>query len=604
MVFPIQHTTFSQLNSRMIQIISSCHNKERMSKILLTIGYSLTINNFLVFFFCVPQGYIVDIYSALPLSFFLSLIVCYIIGSTAIFCSQGIYRKLGILLLFFNYSAVLIIPYMLGYYSMGRADDMTYIGEYLQISTSGSISGWDIYPASHIIGAALSIVTGLDPHIISFVIPLVCSFLFAGGLFLCCCLFLEDQILINIAIPASFIFYLGPYNFLNVPHGLFFAIIPLILYLVFKFIKHQNFINTVLVFPFILLVPFMHPFIVFLVVSTFLALIIFSQILKKVENLNYLRILHLFLMVVIGFLSWFIFCSTLMGDFYQSYRSYLQRVTEPVFFETTDKLTRINMNPDKLFKLLTVYYGRYTIPLLIIIIAIIIIYLKRDRITLVLKNYIAFWAFFYLFFLMLELILFFNPIISHQSDRLTNLNFIIYAQVPLFVVSLYVISMRFKSPLVKIFLFLLILSGIWSLSLFGTFNSPNIFKTNDALTNNEVHGMKWFFGTKITEKVLTPLSSIRRFQDLLSDKNYDSMVMVPDHFGYSDNTQSFTEINLKRGEQSYVVLLTIDELMYQKIPGYIEVGRYTENDYSRFRNDQSINAKIYHSLNIQIFDIY
>ena len=65
----------------------------------------------------------------------------------------------------------------------------------------------------------------------------------------------------------------------------------------------------------------------------------------------------------------------------------------------------------------------------------------------------------------------------------------------------------------------------------------------------------------------------------------------------------FADINLEYDQQSYVILLTLDELLYQEVPGYVEVGRYTAGDYARFRNDQSVNAKIYDNLNVEIFDV-
>ena len=46
--------------------------------------------------------------------------------------------------------------------------------------------------------------------------------------------------------------------------------------------------------------------------------------------------------------------------------------------------------------------------------------------------------------------------------------------------------------------------------------------------------------------------------------------------------RSFADINLEYGQRSYVILLTLDELLYQEVPGYMEVGRYTAGDYARF----------------------
>ena len=597
-------------NNGIIQNISLQYKKERILKILLTIGYFLVAYNFLTLFFHQPQGYIIDIYSALPLSFFLSLIICFTLGSSIIFLSQGITRKLGVVLLVFTYSAVLLIPYMLGYYSMGRADDMTYIGEYLQISKSGYIAGWDIYPASHIIGATLSIGAGLAPHLVSFVIPFIFSFLFLGGLFLCCHLFLKDQVLTNIAISSSFIFYLGPYNFLNVPHALFFSIMPLYIFMLLRFIKYHNFSNILMIFPLTFLIPFTHPFIVLFLISILLAIIVVKRYLKLYVNLDYQRVTSPLIIVIIGFLSWLMFCAQLTRTFSRIYQSYLLKTTDPVylesadkpvFYETTDKLFRINIDIFKFMKLIFVYYGRYTIPILVIVIAVIILYFKRDRISQVLKNQMVFWVFFYIVFLCVELILFFNPFISHQPDRLTNLNFTVFAQVPLLVLSIYVIFFKPESSNRKIVFLLLMLSSIWSLSLFGAFNSPNTFKANSALSHNEVYGMHWFYETKTTEISLSPLSQIDRFNDLFSENRKDISFSLPDHFGYVNDSSTFSEIYLETGiQESYIILLTVDEYRYQKVPGYMEVGRYNAEDFYRFRNDDSVN-KIFDDLNIEIY---
>jgi hypothetical protein len=79
------------------------------------------------------------------------------------------------------------------------------------------------------------------------------------------------------------------------------------------------------------------------------------------------------------------------------------------------------------------------------------------------------------------------------------------------------------------------------------------------------------------------------------------LIFIPDHFGYGNDNRSFAEINLKTSEQAYIILLTTDELLYQKVPGYMEVGRYNTQDFYRFRNDNSIN-KIFDDMNIEIYD--
>ncbi len=492
---------------------------------------------------------------------------------------------------------------MLGYYSMGRADDMSYIGEYVHISRTGAIDGWDIYPGSLILGAVLSIVSGLPANGAAFVMPVVFSFVFIGGLYLCCRFFMKEEQLVNIAILSSFILYLGPYNFLNVPHALFFAYMPLFIFILSWYIKDPGFSTSVLVLIPTLLVTFMHPFIVHFVFALLLVLILFGRVLNRFIRGDYWHATRPLVILGIGFFSWFIYCDTLLGDFRRSSQAYVQRTTEPVLLETGDKLARINLDLFKMMKLLFVYYGRYVIPLLIIAIALILVYLKRDKIYQILKKRLHFFLFFYIMFFIAEAILFLNPVYSHQPDRLTNLNFIVYAQVPLFVLALSIFFPKSKLFSRQMVLLLILLTGTWSMSLFGTFDSPNIFRTNAALTYNEVEGMQWIYGVRSSENTVVPLSQVDRFHDLFDDGKSDNRIRISDHFGYDTPRSSFTDENPKTKPQSYIVLLTLDELLYQQVPGYMEVGRYTAGDYTRFRNDQSVDVKIYENRNIQIYFI-
>lgn len=574
-------------------------------KLLLTLGFCLISINFLILFLQRPSGYVVDIYSVLPIIFNISLTLGFLFGTVALLFARGVIQKFGVLLLILNHSAVLAIPFMLGYYSMGRADDMSYIGEYLQISGSGQIGNFDIYPASHIIGASVSIVTSIAPNTTAFILPFIFSFLFIGGLVLCCRSFLENQDLINIAIPASFILYLGPYNFLNVPHAFFFAMMPLALFVIMRYIRDTRFPNLAIITPFLLLVPFMHPFIVLFVTSILSGLIICGGRLRKFIEGNYHRALMPLLIVVTEFLAWFSYNKTLNQDAKGIATAYYNDPEQSVFIETTEKLSRINLDIFKLVKLLLVYYGRYMVPVLVISIALVMLSTKRISITRFLRDRMFFLVVLFLILLGIQVMLFFNPIISHQPDRLTNLNFVVYALVPLFAISLSLLFGDRKFLNWDAVLLLLVLSGTWGLSFLGAFDSPNTFRANVALTHNEVEGMVWYYESRDIENVIVPLSQIGRFRDLFGDekldRSMDILIPIGDHFGYTDSNLSFVDKNLEHNQHSNVILFTTDELLYQKVPGYMEVRRYTANDYIRFRSDRSVSRKVYDNTDIEIY---
>ncbi len=575
--------------------------KYSLLKLYLTLGFALIALNVLALFFHQPVGYVVNIYSELPPFFFLASLLCYLLAALAVFSGNANGKKLGALLLALNHAVILLIPYLLGYYSMGRADDMSYIGEYEHISNTGSISAWDIYPASPIVGAIIKTLTGLPANGVAFIIPIIFSFILICGLYLFSRFFLTEEKQMQIALLTSFVLYLGPYNFLNVPHALFFAYIPVYLLCLLRYIRNRSISNAVLIIIPTVLVPFMHPFIVLFVFSLLLTQGIPEKIVNRFFLAEFRSDVRPLLLLIIGFFSWFIYNSTLMINFAQSYYAFIQRSTETVLSGTVSKLSSANLDFFHLFIFLFIYYGRYIVSMMVILLGFYYVYLNKNTIHDSVKNNIILLSILYILALFIEIILFLNPIISHQPDRLTNLNFIVYAQVPLFTLSLYVLISNSRSFSRQTILPIILVAGIWSLSFWGAFSSPYTFKTNEALTYNEVEGMTWFFESRSYDLVLTPLSQLDRFRDLFDRQDRTINMAFRSHFGYKSDDRSILEVNQIEDKNFYAILMTTDELLYQEVPGYKEVGRFTSNDYVRFRNDRSIDGKIYDNLNIEIF---
>lgn len=578
-------------------------NKNQTFLLLSTICFFLLIRNALLLKFVEPSGYIVDIYSMFPFSFYLGFIFCYFVASFLVLSGK---KVLGLSILCTNHLEILLIPYMLGYYSMGRADDMSYIGEYLQIANSGHFAFWDIYPASHTIGATISIVSSLEAHIVSFIIPIMFSFLFIMGIYLFSRELFPHPLIKSLVIPSSFILYLGIYNFLNVPHALFFAFMPLYLFVMRSYFYNEK--DVVLSFSIVfvlmtLLIPYTHPFIVFFLIVVFLFHL--SSKIPYISHLENLKIplvnLRSFLILAVSFLSWLINSDRLMGNLRRSYISFINKMTEPVFYKTSDQLTKVHFDFLDYFQLFSIYYGRYLIPTLFIVGSFIYFYHNKNILkNNIFKNY-PYLVVLYVVFLLIQVILLLNPLISHQPDRIINLNFMVYAQITLFVISIYVFFLQRAKCFYNVCLVCLILASVWTFSLFGCLDSPRVYRTNVALTYNEIEGISWFYDLKDNDAVISiPLSQINRFHYLFGENTKDSLKPFPDHFGYSNNSSTIKEINFELDSHFYIVLLTIDELLYQEIHGYSEIGRYYKSDFIRLRNDLSIN-KIYDSTNIEIF---
>lgn len=567
-------------------------------KIAAIICAILLIYNFIILYSFTPKGYTFDIYSNFPSTLYISLIICFYLSSLLLLWDKKI---IGILFFIIIQLEILLIPFLSGYYSMGRGDDMSYIGEYLQIAYTGFISLWDIYPATHIIGAITTILCNWNVNLTAFLLPIIFSFLFILGTIVFSKEIIKDKWIFSLVIISGFILYLGPYNFFNVPHAFYFSFIPIFLIILYKYIKTYSIEFGLLLSILILMIPFSHPFIVF-----FIALIIIFHMFpfssNKYFNLGKLKFQSLILLLT-GFFIWFVYNNKFMSSFQKNFNAFMSKITPSTLFETTEKLERIHLSIPELVKLILLYYGRYVIPTIVILISFIILIKNKEKSKGYFKGDYLYLVILYIFLFIVQTILLINPILTHQPDRLTNLNFIVFAQIPLFALSL---SIIFNQKLItknRLFSVVLLLSIIWSCSLLGCFDSPNVFRASTDLTYNEVQGVDTFFKIKDEGTLVgIPLSQINRFHDLFGqkDQNIDSVYYFPDHFGYTNKTENFSQINIKNEQPMYIILLTIDEFLYQEISSYKSVGRYNANDFIRFRAEKSMN-KFYDSTNIEIY---
>jgi len=577
--------------------------KSQQIPILLAIFcFVLLIKNLFLLWSAQPVGYTVNIYSNFPLSFYLTLMICYLMATFLVINGK---MKLGAFILCLNHFEILIIPHMLRYYLISRADDMSYVGEYLQISTSGHFAGWDIYPDSHIIGASISLISDLAAHQTSFIMPIVFSFIFIAGIYLFSRELISDHCIKSLVLVSSFILYLGTYTFSNGPNGLFFSFMPLYLCYFYKYTTIYNYTSYSIIFVLMtLIMPFAHPFIVFFLFVFFLFHL--TPKILQIPSMDVFQIprasISSFFLLIVTFMSWLFYNRFFSENLKISYVSYINMITKPVFYEASTSITKINLGLFDYAQLLGLLYGRFVIPIFIILISVIYLYYHKNLIeTTVLKKY-RYLIILYILFIFIQTILIFNPIIAHTLERISNLNFTIYAQIPLFSCSLYLFLSEKSKSIGKMLIVCSILLFVWSLCLFGYFDSPYIYRPSADLAYNEVRGMDWFYEMKNdSSTVAIPLSQINRFHDLFGNPEIrDRLYYFPDHFGYVNSShRSLKDLNPALYMNSYIIILTIDELLYQKVPGYMYIGRYNKEDFDTLKRDTSVN-KIYDSLDIKI----
>ncbi|WP_156916225.1 hypothetical protein [Methanolobus tindarius] len=494
---------------------------------------------------------------------------------------------------------------------MGRADDMSYIGEYMNIASSGHIEEENIYPASLILGAIITLALDITANNTSFIVPVLFSFIFITGTYVYSKKIIQNSYITSLVIPSSFIMYLGVYNFLNVPHAFFFAYMPLFLYVFHSYIDDKNKFPFSLIFILIiLLIPFTHPFIVYFVtVYCFVHIFFNTSFLSRFNKFGIAKMNWTVLSILfVSYTSWFLYQGRLLSVLVRDVYNYINDIGRGATSDrTVEKIASINFEFNDYLQLLSIFYGRYVFPTIIIIIGFAYIFFKKKehKYTYIKKYYPI--IILYIICIFTQVILMFNPVITHQPDRLMHLNFVVYGQIPLFAISLYVIFLEKQKSFYKIINVCLILLAIWTFSLFAAFDSPNVYRTNSALTYNEIEGMDWLL--KSQEEYPIPIGMVSeqsfRYPDILG-LSKEKMIhkKIIDHFGYNATITNFSEVyfdsKLNEYNHGYLVITTLGELLYQEIPGYNRIERFKKKDFEKIRNDHSTN-KIYDSLNIEIF---
>ena len=145
--------------------------------------------------------------------------------------------------------------------------------------------------------------------------------------------------------------------------------------------------------------------------------------------------------------------------------------------------------------LLNLYYGKYYIPLIFILINSVIVWQNRKRFCQhFVRRYPRFLVLYIVTFF-LELAFLLNPFIPYPPDKFANLSFIIFAQIPLLGYSLYIIFLR-KGYTLGLGSAVLVLCLLWTLGFFTCFSSPYTGGVSEAISENEADGIQWLSGVR------------------------------------------------------------------------------------------------------------
>ena len=558
-----------------------------------------------------PEGYTINIYEQLPFHFYLTLLFCYLSACVLLLA----YRKMSaVLILLLVHITVLIIPYMLGYVSVGRGDEFSYMG---LVGESGLSSLSNLSPTGPLFVSSLALVSGLESWVLSYFLPVFFSIMFITGMFLFYRIFMSREKLVSVAFLSSLIPYFGHFQVSTSPYYLSFCLVPLYLFVLRNALSNKNRAMSVCSLLMILLIPLAHPFI-FAYLALFSLSLAFSVntlnpgFLRKILSLNFLSTAPLHsgrkvpVFIFLSFTSGgFLLCAKYAPHFFDIFLSTLAWRTETLMAAGLSRVPDTQGGFFEFMHLFNLYYGKYYIPLIFILINSIIVWQNRKRFCHhFVRRYPRFLAL-YIFTFFLELAFLFNPFIPYPPDRFANLSFIIFAQIPLLGYSLYVIFLR-KGYTLGLGSAVLILCLLWTLGFFTCFSSPYTGGISEAISLNEVEGIQWLSEVKENYPYIMSFGEEEginalpgNFSDNLgrSAGFAETSAMPPIHTPKSDSKVISPIVRPAENKPFYLVVTT-----FSKALGFDE-RKYDKVQVSN-ESTQSIYpaCKIYDSLNIEIYE--
>lgn len=586
-------------------ILSKLNNK--ILNLITAVSLLLTVSSLFVLREIQPEGYVVNIYEQLPFHFYLVLLLCYL---SACFMLLA-YRKISaVFTLILVHIIVLIIPYMLGYASVGRGNEFSYLvlaGNTGIFGSSGFSAFSDLSPTGPLLISALSLVSGMKTQALPYFLPVFFSIIFITGMFLFYRGFMSREKLVSVTFISSVIPYFGHFQVSTVPYYLTFCLVPIYLLLLWNAISDKNRMEMVVCLLFMVpLLPLAHPFI-FTYLVCFSLLLVFagkimqSGLLKKILSLKSLardplssssgKIVPLF--IFLSFTSGgFLLCAKYASEFFDIFLPALAWRVETL--TAAGFATFPSMKPGifEFIHLFNLYYGKYYIPLIFVVINTVIVWQNRKRFCHHFVRRYPRFLFLYIISFFLELGFLLNPFIPYPPDRFANLSFIIFAQIPLLGYSLYIVLLR-KGYTVGLGATILVLGLLWTLGFFSCFSSPYTGGISEAVTQNEVEGMRWLVESKAACPYV--MSSGEKVGYTFSGNSTDS----PGQYDAFPEDVNFF-MNPTTSGPFYLVVTTFSEALNLEKSGpcnmeYSSVGNSSETQ------DNKPLYKIYDSLNIKIY---
>lgn len=590
-------------------------------KVALILGYSLLLSSLLIILISPSSmGYEYNIYQVYPNYFWGLLVLSLFLGQCILiyYSFSQVTNRLwiaGLILIIITNFILIFMPLIRGYFSFEDEDVFTHIGMMKDIIHNGFIGISNMYPINHVLGSMLSLISGLNLHIITLIIPGVFSILFMLGSYLFLKNVFPDQSRLLCGLSFALILYYGRTATIFTPNGEAYLLIPLMLYLIIRSLHGNSDVKLFTLLSLIMgiAIVFWHPLITvcLLIILGILFCLQQMHVTNTSIYLNKSTILSLMLIISCIFLSWNAYL-TLSVKSAQPILESIAGVEEhtSTLQHYSALASSANVPFTDIIRLIMDVYGQLVI-LIIMTIFCSIVYLSaimRTKDHIKIETVLSLCAFG--IFLLLSLFLFLmGGAFGFGRILLVSILFspIIIASVWRIDLShLFCLNQKY-SLILKTGCILIVLLSITFFSTYNLYYSPIVKYPNDQVSESVFIGVNSFFQTRDDDLTILEygLSQFRYYCAALGNDVYRKNVgyygvsnLAPvDHFGYG----SYNSIADAYDDDRYLLVTTRGKLFYQEIyPDYKSQWRFNPDDFIRLNSDSGAH-RLYYGGNLEIY---
>lgn len=568
------------------------------------------------------SGYEISIYEAYPTYFWLLLIISFSLG-IAILIHQALVSERSMLwaggfyIVVIVNIIVIILPILRGYFISSGGDEISHLGMIKDIELTTRLGFSNVYPLSHILAHSITSICGLDLRLVLKFIPCVFYLIYLLGLYLLADTLCDDfgQVLLILAFGSvlSFTYF----NNLFLPTQLILYLLPLLLFLFFKYIICYNIFRATTFIVFLMAMPFLHP-----LGSTFLV-VIFIQLVLSMKLYKFMskdlaidtsaawysprRAFLSGVLLSIIFLSWFINFAIFKSTFIRAYEWFFRESGPPEIITITETVSMSGLNIPELVRLFLMWYGPSLIFSFITLLAILAIIRKIFSRSVEVKLYELFFSILFIFFSFFFIATYFGDFIitgfslrifcwalvpSIIINGISTYNFIKYSK--------YTLGFL-KKNLMTMGLFIMIVTTA-ILGVFSVYPSPHILQGNMQVTTMEWTSMIWFYEHKNDDNTLVFSQLSKRAPHYLygynspKPKSVGSFIEIPVHLGYDKNESLADSIT----SDSYMIIN--DNVRVQKELLWPQKGKYTIDDLNQIDYDPNI-VRLYSNSGLDVYRV-